>query len=201
MRRKGTGVRKAGTVRASRLTPRASRLTAPRKGRLIFVLGGASSGKSAAALALAGKGAPRAFVATGQPLDEEMTARIRRHQDSRDKGWRTEEVPVDVAGWFEKHGAAYRVVLLDCLTLWLSNLQGAGLPDRRVPGLVAGLLQAIRQARARVVVVSNELGLGLVPTDAAARRFRDLAGLVNQQFALEADEVHVVFSGIPVRIK
>lgn len=150
---------------------------------------------------MAGTATPRAFVATGQPLDDEMAERIRRHQASREADWQTEEVPVDLAGWFDKQGRAYRTVLVDCLTLWLSNLQGRGLPESQAPDQVSALLRAIRAAKARVVVVTNELGLGLVPTEASSRRFRDLAGRVNQQCAREADEVYFVVSGLPVRIK
>jgi adenosylcobinamide kinase/adenosylcobinamide-phosphate guanylyltransferase len=165
------------------------------------VVGGASSGKSSVALALArGKGR-KAFVATGQPLDGEMAERISRHRQSRGPEWETAEVPVDLAGWFEKHGADYRVVVLDCLTLWLSNLRERGVSEKQVPSLVAALLAAIRGTSARVLLVSNELGLGLVPLEAETRRFRDLAGQVNQLVAREADEVHVVLSGIPLRIK
>jgi len=185
-------------IGASRLTPHASRLTS---GRLILVLGGAASGKSEAALVMAGTASPRAFVATGQPLDEEMAERIRRHQASRQTDWQTEEVPVNLAGWFEKEGPAYRAIVLDCLTLWLSNLHGRGVSESQVPALVSELLRAIRTAKARVLVVTNEVGLGLVPTDASARRFRDLAGRVNQQFAAEADKVYFVVSGVSIRIK
>lgn len=171
------------------------------RGRLILVTGGASSGKSATALDLAGKGTRRAFVATSQPLDDEMTERIQRHRSSRGVGWHTEEVPVDLVGWFQKNGQSYRTIVLDCLTLWLSNLQDRGVPDTQVPKHVSTMLQAIRTVSARVVVVTNELGLGLVPLDAAARRFRDVAGQVNQQFAAEADEVYLVLSGLAVRLK
>ncbi|MFM8551747.1 MAG: bifunctional adenosylcobinamide kinase/adenosylcobinamide-phosphate guanylyltransferase [Nitrospiraceae bacterium] len=165
------------------------------------MLGGAASGKSDAALAMAGTAGPRAFVATGQPLDEEMAERINRHQASRDVDWQTEEVPVALAGWFDKQGRTYRTIVVDCLTLWLSNLQGRGVLDKQVPSLVSELLAAIKESKARVVVVANELGLGLVPAEAASRRFRDMAGQVNQQFAHEADEVYFVVSGLPLRIK
>lgn len=166
-----------------------------------MVIGGAASGKSDAALAMAGHAGPRAFVATGQPLDDEMTARIRRHQASRQADWRTEEVPVDLAGWFDKQGRTYRTILVDCLTLWLSNLQGRAVPEAQVPALVSELLRAIRSTKARVFVVTNELGLGLVPTEASSRRFRDLAGSVNRQVAKEADEVYFIVSGMPLRLK
>lgn len=187
------------TRHASRVTHHGS------KGRLILVIGGASSGKSATALDLAGKslpkGAARAFVATGQALDEEMAERIQRHRASRGAEWKTEEVPVDLAGWFEKQGRSFRAILLDCLTLWLSNLKERGIPDKQVPGLVAALLLAVRDSKARAVIVTNELGFGLVPLEASARQFRDLAGKVNQLVAREADEVYFVVGGLPVQLK
>lgn len=175
------------------------------RGRLILVVGGAASGKSAAALRLALKGVPRgsarAFIATGQPLDDEMAERIRRHQATRDASWTTVEVPVDLAAWFEKQGRAYRAILLDCLTLWLSNLRERGVPDTRVTALVAELVAAMRATKARVVVVTNELGLGLVPMEPAGRRFRDLAGQVNQRLAAAADAVYFVVAGQALRMK
>lgn len=202
VRGKGVGVRREKKKRsAARLTPDASRTTSSPRGKLILVLGGSSSGKSAIALALAGTTGPRAFVATGQALDDEMAERIQQHQQSRDGDWRLAEVPVDVSGWFDKEGRGYRTIVLDCLTLWLSNVMGRDVSTARVPALVAELLLAMRASGARVVVVTNELGLGLVPADASSRRFRDAAGLVNQRMAGEADEVYVTFSGIPLRIK
>lgn len=176
------------------------------RGRVILVLGGAASGKSAFALKLAERGArrtrgPQAFVATGQPLDAEMAEKIRRHRLSRGAEWETAEVPVELADWFESKAARYRTIVLDCLTLWLTNLQGRGVKEGQIPGLVAALLQAIRRSRARVVIVTNELGMGLVPCDARSRRFRELAGRVNQQVAAEADEVYLVVGGLPVRLK
>jgi len=169
--------------------------------QFLLVIGGASSGKSAAALDLAGKSAKRAFVATGEPLDEEMAERILRHRASRGGSWETHEVPSDLVEWMKKHSVEYQSIVIDCLTLWLSNLLGRGLADSRISELVSDLLQAIRATTARVVVVTNELGLGLVPMEAMARRFRDLAGQVNQQVAAEADVVYFVMSGLPARIK
>lgn len=170
-------------------------------GRLVLVLGGAASGKSQAALALAGETEPKAFVATGQALDGEMAERIARHRASRATEWITAEVPVDPATWFRKEGTGYRTIVMDCLTLWLSNLRGRHVRDSAVPTRVADLLDAVRTTEARVVLVSNELGLGMVPTSRSARAFRDLAGRVNQQIAAEADEVYFVVSGIPLRVK
>jgi len=165
------------------------------------VLGGAASGKSRVALGLAGGTMPKALVATGQALDREMAERIRRHQASRSADWTTAEVPVDLAGWFRDHAASYRTIVVDCLTLWLSNLQGRRISDTVVPGRVDDLLRAIRSVSARVVLVSNELGLGLVPVSRAGRRFRDLAGKVHQQIATHSDEVYFIIAGQALRVK
>lgn len=192
--------KRRGVKRASR-APYALRSTSSHRRRLILIIGGASSGKSATALDLAGKGAKRAFVATGEPLDDEMAERILRHRASRGGDWETHEVPSDLAEWMKKHGRAYQAIVIDCLTLWLSNLRGRGVTDSCLFELVSDLLQAIRAATARVVIVTNELGMGLVPMEASARRFRDLAGQVNQQVAAEADAVYFVMGGLPARIK
>ena len=182
------------------------------RSRLILVLGGAASGKSQMALDLArgktpsadaGKGvSPRfAFVATGQVLDHEMKVRIERHQATRSSDWETAEVSTDLADWFMNNSKNYHVVVLDCLTLWLSNLQKQRLRDVAVFKATTDLLQSIRTTKARVVVVSNELGLGLVPATKVVRAFRDLAGRVNQQVAAEADEVYLAVSGLPLKLK
>jgi adenosylcobinamide kinase / adenosylcobinamide-phosphate guanylyltransferase len=196
------------------------------RSKLIFVLGGAASGKSQLALDLArgqaptqsvpvpvrmgqtpcadaGKGVSHrfAFVATGQALDREMKVRIERHQATRSSEWETAEVPTELAEWFIENGHSYQSIVLDCLTLWLSNMKGRRLRDVAVSEATARLLLAIRAAKTSVVIVSNELGLGLVPATKAVRAFRDLAGRVNQQVAAEADEVYLAVSGLPLRLK
>lgn len=172
---------------------------------MILVIGGASSGKSEFALEVACeklvKGAPKAFVATGQPLDAEMAERIERHRKARGAEWRTAEVPIEVADWFKEHGHEFSVIVLDCLTLWLNNLLEKRVPEGEIPGRVSVLLQALWASPARVVLVTNELGLGLVPQEAGSRRFRDLAGRVNRQIAASVREAYFVLSGIPIRIK
>lgn len=170
-------------------------------GRLILVVGGASSGKSAMALTLAGIDTPRAFVATGEALDEEMAERIRRHQRERGTGWETVEVPIELEQWFLANGRSYRTIVLDCLTLWLSNLRDHGVPDEQISESVRALLRAMQTSTAHVIVVTNELGLGLIPMDASARGFRDLAGKANQLCAGEADEVYFIVSGMPIQVK
>jgi len=171
------------------------------RGRIVLVLGGAASGKSDYALRIAGPRGPRVFVATGQGLDEEMAARIARHQATRAADWETVESPIEVEAWFSTHGAHYRTILFDCVTLWLSNLIGAGVNEPAIRMRVGALLKSMRASSTRVVIVSNELGMGLVPAEPSTRGFRDLAGRVNQQIAESADEVHLIVSGIPIRLK
>lgn len=187
------GVKRGGLSLAGHRPGRGSRLT--------LVIGGGASGKSAKALELAGRSSPRIFVATGQPLDKEMAERIRRHQTERGAGWETAEVPMELAAWFEKHQGRYRVILLDCMTLWLSNLLGSGVSDSDISGRVNNLLQAIHRTRNHVIIVTNELGMGMVPFDPETRRFRDLAGHVNQQVARAADRVYFVVSGCSIQMK
>ena len=172
-----------------------------RRSRVILVLGGAASGKSQAALKKAGRTAPKAFVATGQALDAEMRARIARHRATRSQDWDTAEVPRDLAAWFRSKGKAYRTIVVDCLTLWLNNQCGRRVAKADLAADVSDLIEAIRDTSAKVVLVSNELGFGLVPMSRRARAFRDVAGRVNQQVAEAADEVYVVISGQSLRLK
>ncbi|MGQ0812646.1 MAG: bifunctional adenosylcobinamide kinase/adenosylcobinamide-phosphate guanylyltransferase [Nitrospiraceae bacterium] len=172
-----------------------------RQGKLLLVVGGASSGKSDVALSLAGKSGKRAFVATGQPLDEEMAERIGRHQRVRPSDWVTAEIPIDLSAWFEKYGGQYGAIVVDCLTLWQSNLCEAGMAEGLISAKVDELLRMMRLTSATIVVVSNELGMGLVPVDRFSRAFRELAGRVNQQVAAEADEVYAVMCGQALRLK
>lgn len=181
--------------------PSKGRPTRRAKGRIILVLGGAASGKSDTALRLAGLGSPHAFVATGQGLDDEMIERIARHRATRSSVWETVEEPIEVEAWIAKHGSRYRTILLDCVTLWLSNLIESGLSEATVLQRVASLILVMRATTARIVIVSNELGLGLVPAEPMVRAFRDLAGRVNQHIAAEADEVRFIISGLSLRLK
>lgn len=176
-----------------------------KRSKLVFLVGGASSGKSEVALQLAHKGigptARRAFVATAESLDEEMAMKIARHRQSRSSAWVTMEVPVELTTWFNEQGHHYRVIVVDCLTMWLSNQCGRDRKERDIVEEVRALLQAIRRNDARVVLVSNELGMGLVPPDAQSRRFRELAGEVNRLVAEEADHAYFVVSGMPLSLK
>ncbi len=176
-----------------------------KRSHVVFVVGGASSGKSEVALQLAAKGmgrtTPRAFVATGEGLDEEMAMKIAKHRQSRSLAWATAEVPLALTAWINEQGRHYRVILIDCLTMWLSNHCERGTKAQDILEETQTLLRAIRRSGARVVLVSNELGMGLVPADAGSRRFRELAGDVNRLVAQEADDAYFVVSGIPLPLK
>jgi adenosyl cobinamide kinase/adenosyl cobinamide phosphate guanylyltransferase len=170
-------------------------------GRLTFITGGARSGKSSFALERASLlEGQKAFLATAQALDAEMLERIKRHRQERGPGWDTIEEPLNVAGALNGMNKKYDVVCIDCLTLWLSNLMHSG---QDVQQGIDALLDALRGARdaMEVFVVSNEVGMGIVPENEMARAFRDMAGGLNRRVAGDADEVHLVVSGIGLRIK
>jgi adenosylcobinamide kinase/adenosylcobinamide-phosphate guanylyltransferase len=168
-------------------------------GSVVLLVGGARSGKSRLAQAraetLAGE---LVYIATGQPFDAEMKERIVRHQADRGPRWRMVESPVDLPGAIARERSGDRVLLVDCLTLWLSNLV---LGDHDVPAATARLLDVLVGRRGAVLLVSNEVGMGIVPDNALARRFRDEAGRLNQDVAQVADEVLLVAAGLALRMK
>ncbi|MCW4461050.1 bifunctional adenosylcobinamide kinase/adenosylcobinamide-phosphate guanylyltransferase [Sphingomonas sp. BT-65] len=165
----------------------------------LLVLGGARSGKSryAQARAEAIDGEP-VFVATAQPFDDEMAERIARHRADRGARWSTVEAPLDLAAAIRNESRPGRVLLIDCLTLWASNLLLAG---HDIPAATEELVEALTAAEGPLVLVSNEVGLGIVPDNALARRFRDEAGRVNQRIAACVDEVMFVAAGLPLKLK
>lgn len=169
---------------------------------VVFVSGGARSGKTRYALSRA-ESWPGSllYVATAEIRDEEMRRRIECHRAERGERWQTAEAPLDPAGAVA--GAAGRgAVLLDCLTLWTSNLlERYGEDDGAILAAADSLADALRRAPAPVVVVTNEVGWGIVPENALARRFRDLAGSVNQRVAAAADEAYLVVSGLPLKVR
>jgi adenosylcobinamide kinase/adenosylcobinamide-phosphate guanylyltransferase len=169
---------------------------------LIFITGGARSGKSAfaerLALDLNGK---RAYLATAQALDAEMAAKIEKHRKDRGATWDTYEEPLAVPDLLLKLGGSYDIVLLDCLTLWLSNIMAHSEGDGAVAIRSDELVAALHAFKGTCIVVSNEVGLGIVPDNPLARQFRDLAGMLNQKVAKAADEVYFTASGIPMKIK
>lgn len=165
--------------------------------RLTLVLGGANSGKSALAERLVtATGQPRVYVATAQAFDSEMAAKIAAHRAARDGGWRTVEAPLDAAGALAASGAG-DVVLLDCATLWLSNRMLADVPGDAAEAMLA----ALAGCPAPVVVVSNEVGQGVVPESALGRAFRSEQGRLNQQLAAAAGLVVLAVAGLPLVLK
>ena len=210
-------------------------------GNTLFIIGGARSGKSSYALEL-GSGFPgrKGFIATAEAFDEEMKGRISLHQKTRPMEWETIEEPVDIGKRLQDIAGLYDVVIVVCLTLWLSNMlgreedseppkenenpplppfrKGAGFPllrsiatgrggfdrgfsDERIKAEIEHLTSVLKDVSCKVIVVSNEVGLGIVPENKIARLFRDLGGLMNQKVASVADEVYLVTCGIPMRIK
>ncbi len=165
---------------------------------LTLVLGGARSGKSAYAEALLASQTMPVYLATGQAGDAEMAARIAAHRQRRGVQWSTVEAPLDLAGALRAHAIAGRAVLVDCLTLWVSNLMGAG---RDVAAETEQLGAALPTLAAPVVFVANEVGLGIVPDNALARQFRDHAGRVNQRLAQLCQRVVFIAAGLPMVLK
>jgi adenosylcobinamide kinase / adenosylcobinamide-phosphate guanylyltransferase len=166
--------------------------------QLMLVLGGARSGKSRYAENLiAALRPPWVFVATGEPSDSEMAERIAHHRLQRGQGWRTIEAPHDLAAALASI-AAEVPVLIDCLTLWLSNRM---LANADLEAEIASLEAALDSRQAPVVLVSNEVGFGIVPDNELARRFRDLQGCLNQRMATRADRVVLMVAGLPIVVK
>lgn len=163
---------------------------------LTLILGGARSGKTAHALSACP--APHCYIATAQAFDVEMSERINAHKAERGPSWGLAEAPLDLAGAIEAEAKAGRSLLIDCLTLWLSNIIHA---ERAVEEETAQLLNAARAAPGRIVMVSNEIGLGLVPMEPLSRQFRDAQGRLNQRVAAAADHVAFIAAGLPLRLK
>lgn len=178
----------------------------PAKGRIVLILGGARSGKSTYAQHLAEKTSSKVlFVATAQPLDEEMQKRIENHRNSRPVNWRTIEAPRYIAQALKEQIGDANVVILDCVTILVANLLGDAPDDqnteREVFAEIENLIKYMKTSKKTYIIVSNELGLGLVPENKLARIYRDLLGTVNQIIARNADEVCFLAAGIPLKIK
>jgi adenosylcobinamide kinase/adenosylcobinamide-phosphate guanylyltransferase len=173
------------------------------KSKITFVIGGCKSGKTRFAQHLAESmpHAPRVYVATCRPEDEEMRRRVARHQAERGDRWVTEEVPVRLAEVLPRLRAEAGVILIDCLTLWVSNLMLADGTAEEVCARAGDLIRRLTPEGCPVVIVSNEVGTGIVPENALARAYRDAMGSVNQQMAVCADIVVHMVAGIPVAIK
>ncbi|MEO0810699.1 MAG: bifunctional adenosylcobinamide kinase/adenosylcobinamide-phosphate guanylyltransferase [Pseudomonadota bacterium] len=166
--------------------------------RTFLVLGGARSGKTRHAMALAAQHPHRTYIATAEAHDEEMRERIRNHQAERDHSWSTVEAPLYLAEVIASLQDGSTAIMVDCLTLWLSNLFGAAADLEKETDK---LLAIIVSSKNRLVLVSNEVGLGIVPANALARRFRDAQGRFNQQVAAVVDHVDFVAAGLPFNLK
>jgi adenosylcobinamide kinase/adenosylcobinamide-phosphate guanylyltransferase len=168
-----------------------------------LVLGGARSGKSELAERLAAQRPPVIYVATAEPRDPEMAGRILAHRRRRPPEWRTIEVPRAIVPIIRQHGAGTGTILIECATLWVSNVLCS--EPRADPNQVLAeaddWIEATRQAEAHVVCVSSEVGAGIVPDNPTARQFRDILGEVNQRLARAADHVYFCVAGLSMQIK
>jgi adenosylcobinamide kinase / adenosylcobinamide-phosphate guanylyltransferase len=175
--------------------------------RTIFITGGARSGKSAFAEQIALEfGAPLGYLATAQSLDGEMGQRIRKHRQRRGNIWQTVEEPLQLAQALAAHDSNFQAILIDCLTLWLTNLlllheQPEDETEELIMADVRNLETTLSAMSTPVIIVSNEVGMGIVPEHKLGRIFRDIAGQANQILAAAADEAWLVASGIPLRLK
>lgn len=168
-----------------------------------LVIGGCRSGKSRYAEQWVAKNfSDKVFVATLEAYDDaEMDRRIALHRQSRGTGWLTVEEPLDLAGVLDKNVTGAEVFLVDCLTMWLTNMMMRNFGDERIQDEVARLSETVTALSASVVLVANEVGLGIVPDSPLGRRFRDLAGWTNQQMACACRQVVLVAAGLPMRLK
>lgn len=184
-------------------------------GRIVFITGGARSGKSSFALKEASKiSRKKAYIATAEALDKEMRQRIKEHKKKRGDDWITYEEPLKIADVIKKIKSKYNAIVVDCLTLWLSNLMHTEL---KIQDAINSLIDVFKSVGAgfalpnnkkggprptpTLYILSNEVGMGIVPDNEMARRFRDMAGFLNQRVAEVADEVYMVVAGMPIRIK
>lgn len=167
-------------------------------GSIIYISGGARSGKSSFAQKLAEQLSPHPiYLATAQAFDDEMKDRIKHHQSDRDGRWRTHEEPIDLCQALSGYGDG-DVVLIDCLTLWLSNIL---LAEKHVETEIEKLVSHLKVQQATLIFVSNEVGMGIVPDNGLARMFRDAAGRLNQAVAAESESAYLLVSGLPLRLK
>lgn len=170
--------------------------------KFILILGGVRSGKSSYAIRLAKKFKNKVvFIATATSFDKEMGKRINLHKRSRPRQWKLIEEGKDISSILSKLKGKYEIVLIDCLGLLISNLLASNLKDKEIEKKIKKLINIILKVNLTTILVSNEVGSGIVPDNPLARRFRDIVGFANQQMARCADEVILMQSGIPMRIK
>ncbi len=179
------------------------------RGKLIFITGGARSGKSNLAMEIAAKeGGEVAYIATAEALDKEMRERIEKHKSERPPAWETYEEPLKVRALVDRLSLQKKVILIDCLTLLTSNLllsQENRVEDPKwqeeILGEIKKLAELSSEVTAQVIIISNEVGMGLVPPNPLGRVYRDILGRANSIMADKADEVFIMISGIPLKIK
>jgi adenosylcobinamide kinase/adenosylcobinamide-phosphate guanylyltransferase len=170
--------------------------------KIILITGGCRSGKSRFALDYANQHfSKKLYLATCEALDEEMAQRIAHHKKTRSPEWQTIEEPVEVADKIKQYGDKTDVILLDCITLWLSNLLMRQKDDAEILKEISALIDTMQEKQASLIFVSNEVGLGIVPADPLSRRFRDLSGMANQRIAEAAETAIFMVSGIPIFLK
>jgi adenosylcobinamide kinase / adenosylcobinamide-phosphate guanylyltransferase len=172
--------------------------------QVIYVTGGARSGKSAYALELAaarGGRQGKVFLATAEAFDDEMSERIGLHRQERGDGFTTVEEPLYLDRALRKLPEGTSVVLLDCLTVWLGNMMHHFSESSDMEARIAALLEVLSDPPCDIILVSNEVGMGIVPENAMARRFRDLAGTINRRVAERAHQAYLLCSGIPLVLK
>lgn len=175
--------------------------------KIIFITGGARSGKSRFALQLANELSSRskAYIATAEALDGEMKKRIENHKRERGVDWITYEEPIKIDKVLKMIEGKYNVVVIDCLTLWLSNLMDSDYNNinKEIENLITVLknYSSLITHNSSLLMISNEVGMGIVPENETARRFRDIEGFLNQKVAEIADEVYMMIAGIPLKIK
>lgn len=169
--------------------------------KITLILGGARSGKSSYALYLARKHKKVAFIATCLGLDKEMLERISLHKETRPKHWETFEEPKELVKLLRRINNSFDCILIDCLTLLVSNLMLSGNSQKQILKKIEELLFILNKGKAKVILVSNEVGLGLVPAHKMGRDFRDIAGKVNQLAAQQAGQVFFMTAGLALKIK
>ena len=171
--------------------------------KIYYVTGGARSGKSSFALQLAAPYVKRVFLATAEPFDGEMQQRIGKHRDERGDHFTTVEEPIALDRALRELPAGTDVVLLDCLTVWTGNLMhyAEGRGEGEIDKQVERFLDELHHPPCDIIIVSTEVGMGIVPENAMARRFRDIAGIINQRVASLSTEAWLLCSGLPIRLK
>ena len=170
--------------------------------KLIFITGGCRSGKSRFALDYANRHfSKKMYLATCEILDGEMAQRVENHKKIRGLEWQTIEEPIEIANEIRQYENEVDVILLDCMTLWLSNLLMRQMGDPEIMDAISRLIDTMEQSQTSLILVSNEVGMGIVPADPLSRRFRDLSGMANQKIAEVVNTVIFMVSGIPIFLK